>query len=37
MAESSFVGYLIEIGLAKYRASILPLEQGQETEGAKNP
>ncbi|MDR0709542.1 MAG: hypothetical protein LBF77_05705 [Spirochaetaceae bacterium] len=30
MAESSFIGYLIEIGLEKYRNSILPLEQGQE-------
>jgi hypothetical protein len=37
MAESSFVGYLIEVGLEKYRASILPLEQGQETGGPENP
>jgi hypothetical protein len=33
MAESSFIGYLIEIGLEKYRNAILPLEQGQETGG----
>ncbi|MDR1949437.1 MAG: hypothetical protein LBQ38_08595 [Spirochaetaceae bacterium] len=37
MAESSFIGYLIEIGLEKYRNAILPLEQGQEPEGPENP
>ncbi|MDR0403936.1 MAG: hypothetical protein LBH35_10155 [Treponema sp.] len=37
MAESSFVGYLIEIGLKKYRNAILPLEQGRETEEPENP
>jgi hypothetical protein len=37
MAESSFIGYLIEVGLEKYRNAILPLEQGQETEGPENP
>jgi hypothetical protein len=37
MAESSFIGYLIEVGLEKYRNAILPLEQGQEDEGAENP
>jgi hypothetical protein len=31
MAESAFVGYLIEIGLKKYQRLILPLEQGEET------
>jgi hypothetical protein len=37
MAESSFAGYLIEIGLGKYRNAILPPEQGQGTEGPENP
>jgi hypothetical protein len=37
MAESAFVGYLIEIGLKKYQRVILPLEQGKETEEAENP
>jgi hypothetical protein len=32
MAESAFVGYLIEIGLKKYQCAILPLEQGEETQ-----
>jgi len=27
-AESSFLGFLIELGLNKYEKSILPLEQG---------
>ncbi|GHT85672.1 hypothetical protein FACS1894137_10250 [Spirochaetia bacterium] len=30
MAESAFVGYLIEIGLKRYAKSILPLERGEE-------
>jgi hypothetical protein len=30
MAESAFIGYLIEIGLKKYEKSILPLENGDE-------
>jgi hypothetical protein len=30
MAESSFIGYLIEIGLKKYEKTILPLEQGED-------
>jgi hypothetical protein len=30
MAESAFIGYLIEIGLKKYEKSILPLENGGE-------
>jgi hypothetical protein len=30
MAESAFVGYLIEIGLKKYEKSILPLERGDD-------
>jgi hypothetical protein len=30
MAESAFVGYLIEIGLKKYEKSILPLERGED-------
>ena len=30
MAESVFVGYLIEIGLKRYEKAILPLEQGQD-------
>jgi hypothetical protein len=30
MAESAFIGYLIEIGLKKYEKSILPLENGAE-------
>jgi hypothetical protein len=32
MAESAFIGYLIEIGLKKYQRFILPLEQGEETQ-----
>jgi hypothetical protein len=32
MAESTFIGYLIEVGLKKYEKNILPLEQGKETE-----
>jgi hypothetical protein len=32
MAESAFIGYLIEIGLKKYQRLILPLEQGEETQ-----
>jgi hypothetical protein len=31
MAESAFIGYLIEIGLKKYEKSILPLEKGDDT------
>ena len=27
-AEASFIGYLIELGIAKYEIAILPLEQG---------
>jgi hypothetical protein len=30
MAESAFVGYLIELGLKKYEKSILPLERGDD-------
>jgi hypothetical protein len=30
MAESAFIGYLIEIGLNKYERSILPLERGDD-------
>ena len=30
MAESAFVGYLIEIGLKKYEKTILPLERGDD-------
>jgi hypothetical protein len=30
MAESAFIGYLIEIGLKKYEKSILPLEKGDD-------
>jgi hypothetical protein len=30
MAESAFIGYLIEIGLNKYEKSILPLEKGYD-------
>jgi hypothetical protein len=29
-AESTFVRYLIELGIAKYEKSILPLEQSQD-------
>jgi hypothetical protein len=28
MAESAFIGYLIEIGLSRYEKAILPVEQG---------
>jgi hypothetical protein len=37
MAESAFIGYLIEIGLKKYRHTILPLEEGKEIEDTGNP
>jgi hypothetical protein len=30
MAESAFVGYLIEIGLKKYEKTILPRERGED-------
>jgi hypothetical protein len=30
MAESAFIGYLIEIGLNRYEKSILPLEKGND-------
>jgi hypothetical protein len=30
MAESAFIGYLIEIGLKKYEKAILPLERGDD-------
>ncbi|MHC6201732.1 hypothetical protein ACYULU_00890 [Breznakiellaceae bacterium SP9] len=30
MAESAFVGYLIEIGLKKYEKTILPMERGDD-------
>ena len=30
MAETAFVGYLIEIGMKKYEKSILPLERGDD-------
>jgi hypothetical protein len=30
MAESAFIGYLIEVGLKKYEKSILPLENGDD-------
>ncbi|GHU97701.1 hypothetical protein FACS189483_04460 [Spirochaetia bacterium] len=30
MAETAFVGYLIEIGLKKYEKAILPLERGDD-------
>jgi hypothetical protein len=33
MAESAFIGYLIEIGLKKYEKAILPLEQGEGETG----
>jgi hypothetical protein len=29
-AESSFLGYLLKIGLYKYEKQILPLEQGED-------
>jgi hypothetical protein len=32
LAESTFIGYLIEVGLKKYEKNILPLEQGKEGE-----
>jgi hypothetical protein len=30
MAESAFIGYLIESGLNRYEKSILPLEKGND-------
>jgi hypothetical protein len=36
MAETAFVGYLIEIGLKKYEKAILPLERGDD-EAARRP
>jgi hypothetical protein len=30
MAESAFIGYLIEVGLKKYEKAILPLERGED-------
>ncbi|GHV17861.1 hypothetical protein FACS189493_6270 [Spirochaetia bacterium] len=30
MAETAFIGYLIEIGLKKYEKAILPLERGDD-------
>jgi hypothetical protein len=30
VAESVFIGYLIEIGLKRYEKAILPLEQGKD-------
>jgi hypothetical protein len=33
MAESAFIGYLIEIGLKKYEKAILPLELGEDEAG----
>jgi hypothetical protein len=33
MAETAFVGYLIEIGLKKYEKTILPLERGDDEAG----
>jgi hypothetical protein len=30
MAESAFIGYLIEIGLSRYEKAILPIEKGDD-------
>jgi hypothetical protein len=30
MAESTFIGYLLEIGLRKYTTAILPLEKSED-------
>jgi len=30
-AESTFLGYLLNIGLNRYAVSILPMEKGEET------
>jgi hypothetical protein len=35
MAESTFIGYLIEIGLKNYEKAILPFEQGEGETGNK--
>jgi len=29
-AESSFMGYLVDVGIAKYEKAILPLERGDD-------
>ena len=29
-AEASFIGFLIELGIAKYEKAILPMEQGND-------
>lgn len=31
-AESDFMGYLLELGITRYRKSILPIERGDDLE-----